>query len=240
MSAEEAIWHDVECGGYEVDISVWIDLGSRHGGPVLDVGAGTGRVAIPLARGGMDVTALDVDPSLLSVLRERSEEDGLSVKTVCADARSWRAPSGFSLVIVPMQTIQLFGGSEGRRRFLSAASENLLSGGLVAVAVADMTPGDATVPASFPPDVVSVGESVYASRPVCVSRAGSTMVIERERVRTVGGSEAGRSSYLLEIDDVDASEVERDARTVGLERAGRLSIPADGPYLGAEVVLLGG
>ena len=240
MIAEEAIWHDVECGGYEVDLPLWTELASRHGGPVLDVGAGTGRVAIPLAREGLDVTALDADPALLAVLRERSLEEGLPVETVCADARSWRSPSRFSLVIVPMQTIQLFGGSEGRRRFLSAARENLLSGGLVAVAVADMTPGDGAVPASFPPDVVSVGESVYASRPVCVSRAGSTMVIERERVRTVGGSEAGRSSYLLEVDDVDAVEVEGDARAVGLERAGRLSIPADGPYLGAEVVLLGG
>lgn len=240
MIAEEAIWHDVECGGYEVDLAVWVELAARHGGPVLDVGAGTGRVAIPLARDGMDVTALDTDPSLLAVLRERSTEEGVSVETICADARDWRSPSGFSLVIVPMQTIQLFGGSDGRRRFLSVARENLLGGGLVAVAVADMTPGDAVVPASFPPDVVSVGDSVYASRPVCVSRAGSTMVIERERVRTVGGAEAARSSYLLEVDDVDASEIENDALSAGLEKAGRLSIPADGPYLGAEVVLLGG
>lgn len=240
MSAEEAIWHDVECGGYEVDLPAWVELAGRHGGPVLDVGAGTGRVAIPLARGGLEVTALDVDPSLLAVLGQRSEEEGLCIETVCADARGWRAPSGFSLILVPMQTIQLFGGPDGRCRFLAAARENLVDEGVVAIAVADMTPGEASIPAAFPADVMSVGDSVYASRPVCVSRDGSTMVIERERVRTVNGSEAARNSCLLEIDDVGASEIERDARSVGLTTAGRLSIPADGAYLGAEVVLLRG
>ena len=59
------IWHDLECGAYTEDLPVWRALAARHGGPVLDVGAGTGRVTLDLARAGHAVTALDTDPALL-------------------------------------------------------------------------------------------------------------------------------------------------------------------------------
>ena len=47
---EHVAWHDVECGGYDADLPLWRELAARRGGPVLDVGAGTGRVALDLAR----------------------------------------------------------------------------------------------------------------------------------------------------------------------------------------------
>ena len=59
MSA--AIWHDIECGAYTADLPLWEELAA--GGTVLDVGAGTGRVALRLARAGCAVTALDRDPA---------------------------------------------------------------------------------------------------------------------------------------------------------------------------------
>lgn len=240
MTTSEAIWHDVECGGYEADLPLWSELADRYGSPILDVGAGTGRVALPLAREGHQVTALDVDRSLLDVLRERAGEEMISVDTRCADACSWNPGELFALIIVPMQTIQLFGGTEGRLSFLRQARSSLCDGGAVAIAVADMTPGDVPLPATFPADVVSVGDSIYASRPVCVSRRGATMVIERERVVTIQGAQETRSSYSLEVDDVSAEEIEEEAVTVGLIPTGREAIPPRGAYLGAEVVLLHG
>jgi SAM-dependent methyltransferase len=54
------IWHDVECGAYAEDLFLWRSLAAEHGDPVLDVGAGTGRVALDLARHGHRVTALDI------------------------------------------------------------------------------------------------------------------------------------------------------------------------------------
>ena len=54
-----AIWHDLECGAYAEDLPLWRSLASTYGDPVLDVGAGTGRVALDLARRGHRVTALD-------------------------------------------------------------------------------------------------------------------------------------------------------------------------------------
>ena len=85
----KVMWHDVECGGYVADLPLWRRLAREAGGPVLDVGAGTGRVALDLARAGHEVTALDIDPELLAELEARA--DGLPVRTMVADAAGFDA-----------------------------------------------------------------------------------------------------------------------------------------------------
>ena len=78
------IWHDVECGGYGADLPLWRRMAREAGGPVLDLGAGTGRVALDLARHGHDVTALDADADLLDELELRAGEEGLAVSCLVA------------------------------------------------------------------------------------------------------------------------------------------------------------
>jgi SAM-dependent methyltransferase len=124
------VWHDVECGGYRADLPLWRGLAAATVGPVLDVGAGTGRVALDLARAGHDVTALDREAELLDELNRRAA--GLLVETVVADAADFSLPRRFGLVIVPMQTIQLL---PERARFLACARAHLLPGGLLAAAI---------------------------------------------------------------------------------------------------------
>jgi len=83
----DAIWHDLECGGYSEDLALWRELADRSGGPVLDVGAGTGRVTLELAAHDVEVVALDIDEPLLAALEVRAAE--LPVATVLADARQF-------------------------------------------------------------------------------------------------------------------------------------------------------
>src|SRR6185312_2049279 len=105
------VWHDLECGGYRVDLPAWLELAERARGPVLDVGAGTGRVSLALARAGHAVTAVDRDRALLDALDQRAA--GLEIETFCADARTFDLPiREFALCVMPMQTIQLLGGAE--------------------------------------------------------------------------------------------------------------------------------
>ena len=54
-AAEAVIWHDLECGAYRADLALWRELcraALRIGAPILDLGAGTGRVTLDLARAG--------------------------------------------------------------------------------------------------------------------------------------------------------------------------------------------
>ena len=109
---DTAIWHDVECGSYTADLALWEAL-SGEGDAVLDLGCGTGRVALHLARCGRRVTGLDRDQQLLTTLELRTQLEGVQVDTVCADAREFDLGVQFDAVLAPMQLAQLLNG--GRR-----------------------------------------------------------------------------------------------------------------------------
>ena len=70
-SLAAVVWHDAENGGYDADMAHWEELAETTGGPVLDIGCGTGRVSLRLARRGYEVVGVDVDPVLVEELRPR-------------------------------------------------------------------------------------------------------------------------------------------------------------------------
>lgn len=234
------IWHDLECGAYGEDLPLWRALAARHGGPVLDVGAGTGRTAIQLARAGHSVTALDNDPELLDECRRRSE--GLAVRTVLADARDFHLGRTFALCIVPMQTIQLLGGADGRRRFLACAREHLSAGGVLAVALADELEEFEVFPGGPQPvpDVCERDGVVYASRPTAIRADGNGgFVLERRReVVTVDGALSAEQN-LIRLAALTAPQLEREAHQAGLRAAGHNLVAATQDYAGSVVVMLG-
>ena len=111
------IWHDAECGGYAADLSTWERLAAEHPGPLLDLGAGSGRVALHLAARGREIVAVDSDQELLAELEARAAGSGLRVETRCVDVRELDLGARrFELAIAPMQLAHLLGGAEGRAR----------------------------------------------------------------------------------------------------------------------------
>src|SRR5439155_26878977 len=84
-----AIWHDVECASYEADLPLWRELAARARGPILDLGCGTGRVALDLAARGHDVTGLDCEPSFVQAMSARARERGVRVRAELGDARAF-------------------------------------------------------------------------------------------------------------------------------------------------------
>jgi SAM-dependent methyltransferase len=182
------VWHELECGSYRADLPLWHELAVRCDGPVLDVGAGTGRVTLELARAGRQMTALERDPVLLARLRERAaglhrRRDGLQIETVCADARDFTlARRDFALCIVPMQTLQLLGPA-GRGAFLRRARAHLRAGGSLACAlVTELEQFDVRQGSPAPaPETVRVGEDLYVSRALRVSAREKEIVLECER-----------------------------------------------------------
>jgi SAM-dependent methyltransferase len=238
-AADAVAWHDLECGGYRVDLPLWLSLARRVGGPVLDVGAGAGRVSLALARAGCEVTAVDRDPALLDALAERAS--GLAVETVRADARSLAlARRDYALCVMPMQTIQLLGGAEGRVAFLRGAREHVRAGGLVACAIlGDLEPFDCRDGRIGPAaERVRIGDREYSSRALRVAESRRTVTIERER-RVTADAELSRERNVIALDRLSVARLEREARTAGLRAEPALAISATDEHVASTVVMLG-
>ena len=236
------VWHDIECGGYRQDLGVWLRLAREHGGPVLDVGAGTGRVTLELARAGVPVIALDADAALLDELSRRAAGLPGEVRTVHADARSFTLGERVPLIVVPMQTIQLLGGADGRRAFLERAAAALAPGGAVAIAIAErfeeFIVGDGE--AGPMPDMREVDGVVYCSRPIAVRRDGPQYVLERVRETVDPAGRRDVAEDRIALDLLSAGTLEREAVAAGLPARGTATIAPTDEHIGSTVVIVGG
>ena len=234
------IWHDLECGRYTEDLELWRSVVRDYGDPVLDIGAGTGRVTLDLARHGHRVTALDRDPELLAELAHRAGD--LDVETVLADAREFGLQARFAVCLVPMQTIQLLGGADGRKRFLERAKRHLLEGGVVAIAISealelfDVSGGS---PAPLP-DICELDGIVYASHPTAVRAEPDGYVLERRRETVTVEGTRSVAIDLIHLDRLTEDELEQEATAAGLDPIETRSVPPTEEHVGSEVVILRG
>jgi SAM-dependent methyltransferase len=225
------IWHDLECGAYREDLALWRRLARSADGPVLDLGAGTGRVSLDLARRGHRVIALDHDAELLAALQDRARAASLAVTTMLADARDFVVGESVSLGLVPMQTVQLLGGSADRLALLRCAHRALGPGGRLALAVADV--GQRLRGA--------VGEfdgTVYSSRPLAIHAQDDGFVLERRRETVTPVGELTTEPDLILLQAIDPSELEAEGRAAGFTVAPREQIATSAEYVGSVVVML--
>ena len=233
----DALWHDLECGAYGEDLPLWRALAGEAGGAVLDVGAGTGRVSLDLAARGVAVVALDAEAALLEALAHRAA--GLPVETVAADARAFDLGRRFSLVLVPMQTLQLLGGPSGRAAFLRCALDHLEPGGLLAAALADaLDCFDEDHDAPPPADACEIVDVRYASRLIAVEDEGDRAALHRRREIVGPGERHESHDVVVRLDRVSAQEVAAEGREVGFLTEPDRSVPQTEAYLGSTVVVL--
>lgn len=237
--AEAARWHDVECAAYSADVPLWRELGATRGGPILELGAGTGRVALDLAELGHEVTALDSDPELVRELASRARARGLHVRAETGDARAFALGRRFALVVAPMQVVQLLGGWRGRREMLRCVRRHLAERGLAALAIADPLEGLPAADAVPPlPDVREFGGWVYSSRPVAMHEERGVIAIERLREAVSPSGELRQSAARILLDRVDASELSALGVREGLRELPPRSVPPTESYVGSRVVML--
>ncbi len=239
-AGDTVIWHDVECAAYAADLDLWRQLAAAADGPVLDIGAGTGRVALDLADRGHDVWALDADAALVDALQRRARERGLRVRASAADARTFDLGGArFGLAIAPMQVIQLMGSAEGRAAALERIRAHLNSGGVFAAAIADPFEGEEPEVVGPPlPDVREQDGWVYQSQPVLVRAVPGGSEIDRVRQAVSPTGDLNESFNTIRLDDLAPEELESDGRAAGFRVLDRRSVPQTADYVGSTVVML--
>lgn len=242
-SRGDVIWHDVECGGYEADLALWEELADEAAGPVLELGCGTGRVGLHLARRGHSVTALDQNAALVTAFDEQVGE--LAASAYLGDARQFDLACEFGLVLAPMQLIQLFAGAEERIACLMAVATHLRRGGCFAAAIVEEVaaagigiPVAATEADGVFPDVREADGWVYSSLPLETVVGDWEIVVRRLRQTVSPEGELSDEVDEVRLQVLDAATLEREAEAAGLRPAGRRDVPATDAHVGSTVVLL--
>ena len=92
----DPIIYDQENSSFEPDGPFFLKMAQQVDGPVLDLGCGSGRIAIPLAQKGVDITGLDVVPGLLAQAKRKAEN--LPIRWVEADGRDFQLGQQFDFI----------------------------------------------------------------------------------------------------------------------------------------------
>jgi SAM-dependent methyltransferase len=232
-----AAWQDVECGGYSADLEAWETLVDAHEGPVLELGCGTGRVCLHLARRGREIWAIDLDPEFVAATASRAQAEGLPVHAQSGDIRDARLDRAFDLVIAPMHVIQMLGGPTERTAALSAVAAHLREGGRFAAAIVDGMPEDLETGTPPLPDVREIDGWMYSSLPVDFATDDSRLDLRRVRQAVSPDGELSESEHIDSLWVVTASELEQEAAATGMRPAERVAVPPADGYIGSTIVV---
>ena len=115
------------------DVAFFVEAAVESGGPVLEIGCGTGRVLIPTARAGVEIVGLDLSPHMLEVCRKQlqsePEEVQSRVQLVHADMRDFRLPQRFELATTPFRPFQHLMTVNDQLACLECIRRHLVEGG---------------------------------------------------------------------------------------------------------------
>ncbi len=115
------------------DIAFFVDAAKEAAGPVLELGCGTGRVLIPIARAGIDIVGLDASPHMLAVCRERLAKEPDAVRSRVAlvegDMRRFEIHRSFALVTIPFRPFQHLLTVDDQLACLASIRRHLTPGG---------------------------------------------------------------------------------------------------------------
>lgn len=238
----EVVFHDLECAAEAADLELWRELAAEAKGAVLELGCGTGRVGIRLAREGNEVIGIERSAPLAGVFNERAQREGLPAQAIVANARRIHLRRHFSLVIAPMQLIQQAGDASGRMQILAVAEEHLPPGGRAAFAIVEAAAlaDDDGIPAheEILPDIRELHGWVFSSRPLGVKLNARGAVVERLRQRVDPRGEIIEETHTDTIDSISAAQLEEEAEVAGLKPQERRELAPAYGYAPSTVVIL--
>ncbi|MCI0837797.1 MAG: class I SAM-dependent methyltransferase [Chloroflexi bacterium] len=131
-----AEWYDIFYSATDPgDVEFYHGLCRASGGPVLEIGVGTGRIALPLAQQGMEVVGIDLNDPMLRVAERKALEAAPlsgSLKLIQADMRNFDIKRQFPVVTIPARTLLLATTEEEQFHTLCCAARHLAPDGTLA------------------------------------------------------------------------------------------------------------
>ena len=120
------------------DLDLYLALADRADGRILELAAGTGRLAVPLALAGHPITAVDVDPAMLDRARTRAANTALPadrLELVEADLVDLQLPDAgaYAFAFIALNSIMLLASRDAQRRAIETLAAHLAPGGVAAV-----------------------------------------------------------------------------------------------------------
>jgi SAM-dependent methyltransferase len=144
-AADLARYYDLDLLDDPGDVAMYVDLAARSDGPILELAAGSGRICVPLAAAGHDVTAVDNDPGMLARARAAWEKRSDRVGTLTIiehDLTTLRLRERFDLVIVALNSLLLLRGRAAQERALKVMRRHLAPAGRAVIDVWLPSPHD--------------------------------------------------------------------------------------------------
>jgi SAM-dependent methyltransferase len=132
-----ARFYDLDYESFQDDVALYLGYAERTGGPLLELGCGTGRLLLPLARAGFDVTGVDLSPRMLEVAQAKVDATGLAdqITLVQADMRQVELPQQYRLAFIAINSFMHLTSLEDQLAALRAWRKLLLPGGLLIIDV---------------------------------------------------------------------------------------------------------
>jgi len=241
-SGEQAIWQQVEFGSYRADLPLWLELARSAGGPVLELGAGAGRVAVHLAEQGVQVMALEREPELVAELEDRAmrlEEPFRVVRADLARPDEIRLPKEPGLVIAPLHVLQTL-DPNGRLALIGALRELVSPGAVLAAALVDestlLSAGAAAT--QILPDMREVDDRVYASEPLWVQVGEDRLTVRRVRERVSPEGERERVVHDELLHRISPERLQLETQALDFRPAGTRAVRSGANEADSVVVLL--
>ncbi len=142
--------YDLLFRDYAADLGFYLGIAKEAGGPVLDVGCGTGRVLLRALELGLDVDGLDDSAEMLARLRQSAEARGLAPCVVQADMRVFQMPRRYAGIVIPFNAFAHNLTADDQIATLRRCHEHLVPGGRLVFDVFSATPAMLAAPIAEP------------------------------------------------------------------------------------------
>jgi SAM-dependent methyltransferase len=224
------------------DVALFLELARRAGGPILEVGCGTGRCLIPLIREGFDTVGIDSSDAMLAILRAKlcwePEEVHHRATALFGDARTVAIPLRFGMAFLAANSFAHFLTKAEQEEFVGITFMHLRPGGTFVIDV--FNPDYARLLALTSNHFECDGKSIV-DEDLSVDRSSQTITV-RTRIERAGAIEAQvdwtlrytfrfELEHLLEKAGFEVAHVWGDyAKTAFSSSATRLVVVARKPF----------